>query len=69
MPYLPEDALSGPYVLDIRLPGKDGMVLGSAAAEVQEFQPEIMRMSVDIPDAPKEGWLCTKKVSSSSCIG
>jgi len=60
----PEDAPTGAYQLDIRLPGSGGragssLVLGGARGRVEEFQPDTLALATSLaPRAPK-GWIRT----------
>ena len=53
-----EGSPTGRYRLEIRLPGDDGELLGTASVLLEEFIPETMRMSAKISPAKGKGWLC-----------
>ena len=56
---LPETALTGRYNLDLVLnsgPGNE-LVLQSRNFQVEEFQPDTLRLTVSLDPAPQQGWL------------
>lgn len=57
-----ENALSGKYTLNIRA-ARDGEVLGSVAARLEEFQPETLRLKIELPAI--KGWLRTNNKDST----
>ncbi len=63
-----ESAQAGRYRLDVRLGGEDGLVLGSAAVRVEEFQPDTLHLAAtflsnDAPP-PAQGWVSPDKLNA-----
>lgn len=63
----PENAAAGRYRLDVRTPDGRGMdvVLGSAAVRVEEFQPDVMALSLSLSPEPGRGWLRASSASAN----
>lgn len=52
----PQTALSGRYFLNVRA-GKDGRNIGSVSVRLEAFQPDTLKLRVDVPTV--DGWLPT----------
>lgn len=50
----PEGALSGKYIFNARA-GKDGEIIGSQTARIEDFLPDTLKMRVDLPE--HGGWV------------
>lgn len=57
-----DNALSGKYTLNIRA-ARDGEILGTVAARLEEFQPETLRLKIELPVI--KGWLQTNSKDSA----
>lgn len=57
---VPADAATGKYVFNVRA-GKDGAILGSKIARVEEFIPDSLKLRADVP--VRRGWLKPEEAS------
>ena len=61
----PESAAAGRYRLDVLLgTGDSALVLGSAAARVEEFQPDTLQLNLNFSARADKGWASPKGLSA-----